>query len=446
MATATLLGPSFRHGVHPEEHKEATEHLAVQRMPFVSRYTLPLGQHLGAPARAVVEVGQRVARGQVIAEPAAFVSTTHHSPVTGWVRAVAPRRHPNGTLTPAIEIEADPYSTQLVEPRPPLDWRSLSDKEFVAELQKAGLVGMGGAAFPSHVKYAGLEKGTVQALLVNGSECEPYLTNDHRLMVERPEAILRGTRIVREKIGAEKAVIGVEMNKPDAIEAFRALIDPGEPVELVPLRVKYPQGAEKMLIKAAFGREVPAGKLPIDIGMVVNNVSTMAALADYIDTGHPLIERIVTISGPAVERPANLMVPIGTPVREVLDFCGGIKPETKEVILGGPMMGMPISSLDVPILKGNSGILAFTEAQTARPKEYACVRCGRCAEACPYFLNPSLLGRLSRARRFDDAENTFAMDCMECGSCTFACPSSIPLVQLIRVAKTEIRKKKARSG
>ncbi len=446
MATATLLGPSFRHGVHPQEHKEATEHFPVERMPFVSRYILPLSQHLGAPARAVVEVGQRVLRGQVIAEPGAFVSTTHHSPVTGWVRAIAPRRHPNGQLMPAIEIEADPYATQRVAPRPPLDWRSLSDKEFVSELQKAGLVGMGGAAFPSHVKYAGMEKGAVKALLVNGSECEPYLTNDHRLMVERPQAILQGTRIVREKIAAEKAVIGVEMNKPDAIEALGALIDPGEPVELVPLRVKYPQGAEKMLIKAAFGLEVPAGKLPIDIGMVVNNVGTMAALADYIDTGHPLIERIVTISGPAVERPANLMVPIGTPVREVLDFCGGLKRETKEVILGGPMMGMPISSLDVPVMKGNSGILAFTAALTARPKEYACVRCGRCAEACPYFLNPSLLGRLSRARRFDDAQDHFAMDCMECGSCTFACPSTIPLVQLIRVAKTEIRKKKARSG
>ncbi len=247
-------------------------------MPFVSRYILPLSQHLGAPARPVVEVGQRVLRGQVIAEPGAFVSTTHHSPVTGWVSAIAPRRHASGQLLPAIEIEADPYATQRVEPRPPLDWRSLSDKEFVTEIQKAGLVGMGGAAFPSHVKYAGLEKGAVKALLVNGSECEPYLTNDHRLIVERPEAVLRGTRIAREKIGADKALIGVEKNKPDAIEALTALIDPEEPLDVVPLKVKYPQGAEKMLIKAAFGVEVPAGKLPIDIGMVVNNVGTMAAL------------------------------------------------------------------------------------------------------------------------------------------------------------------------
>jgi len=439
------VGPTFRHGVHPSEHKEGTEHLPSQRMPFVSTYIIPLSQHLGAPAKAVVREGERVTRGQIIAEPGAFVSTYHHSPVTGWVRAVAPRRHASGQLMPAIEIEADPYATQRFAPKPPIDWRSLTSKEFAAEVQKAGLVGMGGAAFPSHVKYAGLEEGAVKALLVNGSECEPYLTNDHRTMLERPEAVLRGTAIVREKIGAEKAVIGVEMNKPDAIEALRSRVEPSSSIEVVPLKVKYPQGAEKMLINAIFGLEVPAGKLPIDIGMVVNNIGTMAALADYFDTGLPLIERVLTVAGPAVDTPANLLVPIGTPVREVLDFCGGLKEDTKEVILGGPMMGQPTSSLDVPTMKGNSGILAFTETETVRPTEYACVKCGRCAEACPYFLNPSLLGRLSRARRFEDAEEVFVMDCMECGSCTYACPSSIPLVQLIRVAKTEIRKK-ARKG
>jgi electron transport complex protein RnfC len=445
MSTAIVVRPTFRHGVHPEEHKERTEHLPIQRMPFVSRYIVPLSQHLGAPSRAVVAEGDSVTRGQVIAEPSSFVSTYHHSPVTGWVRAVGPRRHSTGQLMPAIEIEADPYATQRFEPRPPLDWRSLSSKDFVAEIQKAGLVGMGGAAFPSHVKYAGLEQGAVKALVVNGSECEPFLTNDHRLMVERPEAVVRGTAIVRDKIGAEKAVIGIEMNKPDAIEAVKGCIEPGSLIEVVPLKVKYPQGAEKMLINAAFGLEVPAGKLPIDIGMVVNNVGTMAALADYFDTGMPLIERVITVSGPAVRNPANLLVPIGTPVLEVLEFCGGLADDTREVILGGPMMGQPASSLDVAVTKGNSGILAFTETETARPKEWACVRCGRCAEACPYFLNPSILGRLSRARRFEDAENYFVMDCMECGSCTFACPSSIPLVQLIRVAKSEVRKK-ARKG
>lgn len=445
MSTAIITGPTFRHGVHPSEHKEGTEHLPIQRMPFVSRYVVPLSQHLGAPAKPAVSEGQRVLRGQLIAEPGAFVSVPHHSPVTGWVRAIAPRRHAGGQLMPAIEIEADPYATQKLDPRPAIDWRSLSSTEFVAEVQKAGLVGMGGAAFPTHVKYAGLGEGAVKALVVNGSECEPYLTNDHRLMVERPEAIVRGTAIVLEKIGAEKAVIGVERNKPDAIEALRDLVEPGSRIEVVPVKVKYPQGAEKMLINAVFGLEVPAGKLPIDIGMVVNNVGTMAALADYFDTGRPFIERVMTVSGPAVETPANLIVPVGTPVRDVLEFCGGLSADTREVILGGPMMGQPISSLDVPVMKGNSGILGFTETETARPREYACVRCGRCAEACPYFLNPSLLGRLSRARRFDDAERIFVLDCMECGSCTFACPSNIPLVQLIRVAKAEVRKK-ARKG
>jgi electron transport complex protein RnfC len=446
MTSVAVAGPSFRHGVHPDENKEGSEHLPIQRMPFVSRYIIPLSQQLGAPAKAIVEEGQRVERGEIIAEPGTFVSIPHHSPVTGWVRAVAPRRHANGQLMPAIEIEADPYATQRFEPRPPIDWRSLSNKEFVAEVQKAGLVGMGGAAFPSHVKYAGLEEGSVKALVVNGSECEPYLTCDHRLMVERPEAILRGTAVVREKIGAEKAVIGIEMNKPDAVETLEKHLEPDSLTEIVAVKVKYPQGAEKMLINAIFKVEVPAGKLPIDIGMVVNNVGTMAALADYLDTGMPLIERVLTVSGPGIENPANLIVPIGTPVRDVLEFCGGVSEDTREIILGGPMMGQPTSSLDVPVMKGNSGILAFTETETSRPEEWACVRCGRCAEACPYFLNPSLLGRLSRARRYDDAEQIFVLDCMECGSCTFACPSSIPLVQLIRVAKSEIRNKKARAG
>jgi len=439
-----IFNRSFAHGVHPDEHSEQTAHLPIQRVPFVSRYVLPLGQHLGAPARAIVKVGDRVQRGQLIAEPGAFVSTTLHSPVTGWVRAIEPRRHPGGQLQPAIEIEADPYATQRLESKPAIDWMALSTEEFINHVQKAGIVGMGGAAFPSHVKYALPDGMQIKHLVINGAECEPYLTNDHRLMLERPDTLLRGIEIVRQKLGAAQATIGVELNKTDAINTLQKHIDQQQikNIRVVPLRVKYPQGAEKMMIKALFNIEIPPGQLPRDVGVTVNNVSTIVAIADYFETGMPLIERIVTVSGPGIEQPANLMVPLGTPAREVLRFCGGLKETTRSVIMGGPMMGMPIASLDVPILKGSSGILAFTDEETGKPKEYSCIRCGRCVEACPHFLNPSRLARLSKKRRYTEMTDYNLMDCVECGACTFSCPSGIPIVQLIKVAKTEIRRVK----
>lgn len=445
MIPLPIFKRSFAHGVHPEEHTEQTEHLPIQRVPFVNRYVLPLGQHLGAPARSIVKVGERVQRGQLIAEHGAFVSTTLHSPVTGRIRAIAPHRYPGGELQPAIEIEADPYATQRLESKPSIDWKSLSSKEFINHVQQAGIVGMGGAAFPSHVKYALPDGMYTKHLVINGAECEPYLTNDHRLMLERPDTVLQGVEIVRQKLGAEQATIGVEMNKADAIAILQKRIKQQQyqQIVVVPLRVKYPQGAEKMLIKSLFGVEVPAGQLPRDVGVTVNNVGTIVAIADYFDTGMPLIERIVTVSGPGVEQPANLIIPLGTQVREVLRFCGGLKETTREVIMGGPMMGKPIASLDVPILKGSSGILAFTAAETGKPKEYPCIRCGRCVEACPHFLNPSRLARLAKVGWYEEMAQYQAMDCVECGACTFSCPSGIPIVQLIKVGKMEIRKAKA---
>ena len=436
---ADIFQRGFRHGVHPQGFKEQTADLPTQRMPFVSRYVMPLNQHLGAPAIPLVEVGDRVQRGQLIAEPGAFVSTSLHSPVTGRVRAIANRRYPGGVFARSVEIETDPYATQRLTARPTLDWHRLSPDDFVAQVQYAGIVGMGGAAFPSHVKYSIPEGQQIEHLLVNGAECEPFLTNDHRLMVERPEALLYGIDILLHNLGAREATIGVEMNKPDAIEALEKAIRPDQPIRVVPLHVKYPQGAEKMLIKAIFDREVPAGELPRDLGIAVNNVGTVVAIADYFENGMPLIERIVTVSGPGIEKPSNLVVPLGTPVREVLRYCGGLKDDAMELIMGGPMMGTPIASLDVPILKGTSGILAFTASEAGRPKEYPCIRCGRCLEACPYFLNPSRLARLSRARLFEEMQNYSVMDCVECGSCTYACPSRIPIVQLIRTAKSQLR-------
>jgi electron transport complex protein RnfC len=417
-------------------------------MPFVERYTLPLSQHTGAPCRPVVRVGERVVRGQLVAEPGGFVSMALHAPVTGRVAAIAPRRHPNGRPVDAIEIETDAFSLQTVATRP-LDPAGLDADGFVAAVQAAGLVGLGGAAFPTHVKYKLPPGRVVTRLVVNGCECEPYLTADHRTMVERPEAVLRGAEIVARHLGLVETVIGVELNKADAIAALgRAVAEAGagERVRVVPLAVKYPQGAEKMLIEAIYGLEVPSGKLPLDVGCLVNNVGTMAAIADWFDRGLPLIERVVTVAGPGVRRPANLLVPVGTPVRAVLEHCGGLTADTREVVMGGPMMGSPLASLDAPVLKGTSGLLAFTAAEARVPVEYGCIKCGRCVEACPQFLNPSRLQRLARAGRWEELERGFVMDCVECGSCSFACPSGIPVVQLIRVAKSALREEKARQS
>lgn len=437
------LHKSFAHGIHPDEHKERTEHLPIERMPFVDRYTLPLSQHAGAPSRPIVRVGQRVARGELLGEPVGWVSTALHSPVAGRVAVIAKRRHPNGRLVDAIEVETDPYSSQKLTDAPIGDPAAMDLDEFIAHVQRAGLVGMGGAAFPTHVKYKLPEGKRCEKLVLNGCECEPYLTCDHQIMVEQAEDVIRGVRIVAPKLGASLTSIGVELNKPDAIEELRKHIADGEPIEVAGLETKYPQGAEKMLIRALYGVEVPAGKLPLDVGVVVNNVGTMTGIAEYFDRGKPLIERVVTVSGPGVDRPANLMVPIGTPVRDVLRHCE-MNEQTCQVVMGGPMMGQTLAALDAPILKGTSGLLAFTEQEVAHPNEYACVKCGRCLEACGQFLNPQRLARLSRAGRYDELEKSFVMDCMECGACTFTCPSGVPIVHLIRVAKATIRDKKAR--
>lgn len=431
--------PSFRHGVHPHDHKQHTAQLPVQRMPFVEHYRLPLQQHLGTPARCVVQPGQRVTRGQLLAEPDGFISTALHSPVTGWIKGLQPQRHPNGRLLATICIDADPYATQQMTQQPVNQDKLLSSDAFVQHVQQAGLVGMGGAAFPSHVKYAPPPEKPIHHLVINGSECEPYLTADYRLMVERPEAIIRGTESLRRHLGADHATIGVEQNKPEAIRILREHLAPELPIEVVALKVKYPQGAERILLHTLLGVEMASGLLPLDLGIVVNNVATMAALADALDLGLPLIERVVTVAGPGIPQPANLRVPIGTSVRDVLAFCGGPSQDTTRIIMGGPMMGMPLSDLDTPILKSSAGLLVFTHDPIHTTREYACIRCGRCMDACPLFLNPSLLNRLAKAGRYRDVEQRHGLDCMECGSCTFACPSSIPIVQRVKMAKLHLR-------
>lgn len=428
---------SFAHGIHPPEHKELTAHRPIERMPFVDELVLPLSQHIGAPSRAVVTVGDQVTRGQLVAEPGGYVSVALHAPATGTIAAIERRLHPNGQLMDAIVLRVDPYATQRVLAADPVDPRTLSEDELVARIQGAGLVGLGGAAFPSHVKVRVPEGKRVRAVVINGAECEPYLTCDHRVMVERARDVLRGTLILMHNVGARRAYIGVELNKPEAIAALRA-VAPAH-VEVLGLTVKYPQGAEKHLIKAIFDREIPRGGLPIDLELVVNNVGTMAALADLFDRGIPLIERVITVSGPAIRRPKNLLVPIGTPLAAVVAHCGGMLPTVRQVVVGGPMMGQAQKSLDVPVLKGTSGVLFLDRVEIAARREHPCIRCGRCVEACPMFLNPARLTRLVRYERTDDLATSHLASCLECASCSFVCPSGIPLVQYLRMGKAMVR-------
>jgi len=432
---------TFVHGVHPPEHKDATATLPIEPMPFVEEYVLPLGQHIGAPSVATVEVGEDVTRGQSIAAPGGFVSVALHAPVAGRVIAIEPRLHPSGRMTPAIVIQRDPWSSQQFADVEPVDLKGLEPKEVLDRIQAAGMVGLGGAAFPSHVKLAVPPEKPIRHVVVNGCECEPYLTCDHRLMAEHPEDVVRGAAMLGGLLGAEQLWVGVEANKPDAIAALSALNYPN--LRVLPLEVKYPQGAEKMLLVSIFGKEVPTGGLPLDLGVLVNNVGTTAAIAALFDRGIPLVDRVVTVTGDGVRRPRNLRVPIGTPLSALLDYCG-LEPDAQRIVLGGPMMGSPQKSIDTPVLKGTSGLLCLRDLPDAI--ERACIRCGRCVEACPMFLNPARLVRLVRAERPEEALDYHLMNCFECASCSYVCPSKIPLVQWLRLGKSSVRAAKKRES
>ena len=436
---------SFRHGVHPEEFKSLSDFRAVERMPFVKTYSLPLSQHLGAPSRLLVHKGQEVRRGQLIAEPAGYVSVALHSPVDGTVVHTGMVEHPNGQMVPGVQIKTDPFSPQIIEKKtqPPIS--SLTLEAFLQGVQWAGIVGMGGAAFPAHVKFSIPADKSCKFLILNGSECEPFLTCDHRVMLEYAADLLDGTKILQHFMQAQRVIIGVEANKADAVQVLRKVAaEQKMAIEVVPLTVKYPQGAEKMLITAILGKEVPSGKLPIDSGALVTNVGTIVALSHYFRQGIPLIERVVTITGTAVKRPSNLLVPIGTPMREAVDFCGGLTRDTIRILLGGPMMGIAQKSLDVPVVKGTSGILLLTDKEVQDMQTFNCIRCGRCLEACPIFLNPARMGTLVKKGQWEELEAMNVMDCFECGSCSYVCPSAIPLVQSFKVGKSVLREQRAR--
>jgi electron transport complex protein RnfC len=438
-----LLGlKTFRNGIHPPESKDETSGLATRQFPFAPLLILPLSQHLGKPSVPEVREGQEVVRGQRLARSDGFVSVSLHAPASGVVRRIALTPSISGRMIPGIFLEPHPASTQEVLPGAPCSLETATPDEIIAAIQEAGLVGLGGAAFPTHVKLVIPEGKYVDALIINGAECEPYLTTDHRVMLEQRDDIFTGIRYLLKVTTAARVIIAVEANKPDAVAHLRAGLPPDLPATVDMLRVKYPQGAEKMLISALLGREVPSGGLPLDVHALCVNVATTAEIGRLLPQGRGIEERIITITGPAVEHKGNYRIPIGTPLRFLLEQVG-VEEDVNRVFMGGPMMGAAASSLDISITKGTSGVVAFTdtEAERTHRKVYPCIRCGYCVDACPILLNPSQLGILAQNHQHQRMADEFhLMDCFECGCCSFVCPSHIPLVQEFRAAKAAVRK------
>ncbi|MCD6527269.1 MAG: electron transport complex subunit RsxC [Desulfuromonas sp.] len=434
---------TFVGGVHPADSKHDSDTKPIEACPLPEQLIIPLSQHIGAPAEALVKAGDLVFKGQTIAKASAFVSVPIHASTSGQVIAVEPRLHPCGKMLPAIVIEADgeDHWDPSLEGIDPAQW---TGDELRQRISDAGIVGMGGATFPTHVKLSPPEDKLIDTLMINGVECEPYLTADHRLMLEQSDKIMDGIDILRRVLGVKHTIVGIESNKPDAI-ACMAKAGANHGIQVQALEVKYPQGAEKQLIDALLGREVPSAGLPMDIGVVVQNVATAAAVSDAIRLGRPLVERVVTISGPAVAEAKNLRVRIGTPLSFLVQQCGGNKYEVSKIIMGGPMMGQSQLSLDAPAVRGTSGLLLFGEKDLAKIEAGPCIRCGRCVGACPLHLLPATIASYATLGMFDEAEAHSALDCMECGCCTYICPATRPLVQTLRHAKGGILAKRRRS-
>ena len=432
---------SFKHGVHPPQNKDITSGIASRRFPFPDEIILPLSQHIGTPARALVKPGDLVERGDIIAAADGFISSSVHATASGTVKSIELWPHPSGAMAPSIRIAVDPYSAQMRRPRIVPRWQDVKDEDLSKEIARAGIVGLGGAAFPSHVKLNPPKDQPVELLLINGCECEPYLTSDHRTMLERPDDVYLGIRIALKALGITRAVIGIEANKGDAIEIMRKTAPDDLDVTVQPLQVKYPQGAEKMLIKAVTGREVPSGALPSAIGVLVQNVATAANVAAVFETGQPLIERIITVTGRGIRKPGNWVIPFGTKLRDVIEQCGGLTDDAAEIVFGGPMMGLGQANLDVPVLKATGGILVLSKDECKRQDILPCIRCGKCLEVCPIFLNPQLMGALAKAERFEELETEAHLnDCMLCGCCSYVCPSNIPLSQLFMSARIQLKR------
>ena len=428
-------------GVHPPEWKlSAGEKIEI--LPTPERVVVPLTQHLGAPAKPVVERGAQVVTGQLLAEGQGFISANIHSPVSGKIFKIDEAFDASGykRISVIIDVEGDEWDPAIDRSDSLREEVTLSREEIIKKVQAAGIVGMGGATFPTHVKLNVPKGKKADLLIINGVECEPYLTADHRLMLEKGRELLVGIRILMKALEVDQAVIGIEANKPDAIAYLNEICPGTNGITVQALKVKYPQGGEKQLIKAIAGREVPSGGLPVDVGVVVHNVGTTFAVYEAVQKNKPLIDRIVTVTGQPLKKPSNFLVRIGTPVSHLLEAAGGVPEDAGKVILGGPMMGKAISKFEIPVTKGTSGILVLPEKEAHRKTVEPCIRCARCIAVCPMGLEPYLLMPLAEHKLWERSERERIMDCIECGSCSYTCPAHRPLLDYIRLGKMEVGK------
>ena len=429
-------------GIHPPEHKEISEHLQIERMPIPAEVDILLQQHFGAPCSPLVKKKDIVNEGDVIGTVSAGLGASVHASVTGTVKNIGTSPHPTSVKAPSITILTD---TQA-QPRTygPADWKAMPRDEMLSRIKEAGIVGIGGAGFPTHVKLAPPPAAKVDTLLLNGAECEPYLTTDHRLMLESPGDVVGGASIILRILGINECKIVIEANKPAAIDAMEKAVKEassnGQRISVVPLKVKYPQGSEKQLIQSLTGRKVPGFGLPFDVSVIVQNVGTAKAVYDAVCLAKPLYEKVVTISGKGISRPANLLVRIGTRLKDIVEYLGGTKNGLAKVVMGGPMMGFAIPTLDVPVMKTTSGVLFLTEDEIDLSPHGHCIRCGWCLDACPMGLSPNEIGVYVEAGRAEDTSQFGLFECFECGCCAFVCPARRPLVQFIRLAKMKAKK------
>ncbi|AND84564.1 electron transport complex subunit RsxC [Clostridium tyrobutyricum] len=429
---------SFRGGVHPNGNKVYTSDKSIEIAPVPDKVIIPVRQHIGAPASPLVEKGDEVKKGQLIAASGGFISSNIHASISGKVIDVGNYPHPTFGVCTAIVIENDGKDEWIEGIPTTRNFEDLNESDILEIIKENGVVGMGGATFPTHVKLSPPKDKKIDVFILNAAECEPYLTADHRAMIEYQDKITTGVKIVMKILKPEKCYIGIENNKPDSIKSMKQTFSDISNVQVVSLPTKYPQGAEKMLIKVLTGREVPSGGLPADVGVVVQNVGTLIAISDAVERGIPLIQRITTVSGGAINSPKNLLVRIGTSFSDAINFCGGFSKDPVKIIMGGPMMGFAESNLDIPIIKGVSGILALTKNEVNSGRESPCIRCGRCIQACPMGLNPSMLSILGQNDLYKEAKDEYnLLDCVECGSCVYSCPAKRNIVQYIKYSKAK---------
>ncbi|ADY13159.1 electron transport complex subunit RsxC [Sphaerochaeta globosa] len=432
--------PTFsKGGVHPDDKKVYSRSQSIERLPMPSELIVALSQHLGAPAKAIKAKGDTVLKGEKIGESAGFISSDVHSPVSGVIKEIRRVTLANSVQCDAFVIVPD--AEQPDQQSEKLDWKEQSSADLLAKIKDLGIVGMGGATFPAHVKFSVPRDKKVEAFVVNGVECEPYLTADYRIMLEKGEEALEGAMICAKITGAQRVIIGIELNKPDCIAHLNEIIkQKGYPIEIMGLKIKYPQGDEKQLLKATIHREIPSGKLPLDVGAVVANIGTCNAIYEAIVLGKSLYERVISVTGECIANPKNILAPVGTKVSDLLAFCGGFKSEPEKLVSGGPMMGFSFFDTETPITKGSSGLLALPPQKKVRTT--ACLNCGRCVAACPIGLMPAKLYRLINNGHYEEAMQTSLMDCKECGCCSFVCPAHLPLVHTMKTGKKLGRKKK----